>query len=34
MDYQSAFLSEFCNQLATNERGLRQMHLFYVFQDK
>ena len=34
MDYQCAFLSEFCNQLANNERGLRNMHSFYNFEDK
>ena len=34
MEYQSAFLSEFCNQLANNERGLRNMHSFYNFEDK
>lgn len=33
MDYATAFVSEFCNQLAINERGLRQMCAWYIFED-
>ncbi len=34
MDYSTTFFNEFCNQLANNERGLRNMHSFYNFEDK
>jgi hypothetical protein len=34
MDYATAFVHEFCLQLARAERGLRHMHAFYVFSDK
>ena len=34
MDYSTTFFNEFCLQLHKMERGLRQMHSFYVFQDK
>jgi hypothetical protein len=34
MDYATEFTNQFCTQLALNERGLRHMHAFYVFEDK
>lgn len=33
MDYATTFLNEFCNQLAINQRGIRNMHSFYLFSD-
>ncbi len=34
MDYQHTLVSEFCNQLASTEKGIRQMRSWYVFSDK
>ena len=34
MDYDTKLVNQFVNQLALNERGLRGMHAFYVFEDK
>ena len=34
MDYATTFLNEFCNQLAINQRGIRNMHSFYLFSDR
>ena len=31
--YATLFVSEFCNQLAINHRGIRNMHSFYLFSD-
>ncbi len=33
-DYATAFVNEFCNQLAKTTHGLRQMRSWYVFHDK
>jgi len=32
--YQNTLVSEFCNQLASTEKGIRQMRSWYVFSDK
>jgi hypothetical protein len=34
MDYETLFVSEFCNQLEDMRRRGRQAHEFYLFQDK
>ena len=34
MDYETEFVSQFCTQLAINDRGLRGMYAFYIFEDK
>ena len=34
MDYATTFVDQFCDQLAINERGLRNMHSFYLWVDK
>lgn len=33
MDYATTFVNEFVNQLAINQRGIRQMHSWYLFSD-
>jgi hypothetical protein len=32
--YQITLVSEFCNQLASTEKGIRRMRSWYVFSDK
>jgi len=34
MDYATTFVNEFSNQLAINQRGIRNMRSWYVFSDK
>ena len=33
MDYASAFVNEFCNQIARMQKQLREMRTWYVFRD-
>jgi hypothetical protein len=33
MKYLEIMVNEFCNQLAINQRGIRNMHSYYVFSD-
>ena len=33
MDYATAFVNEFCNQIARMQKQLREMRTFYVFED-
>lgn len=34
MDYQHTLITEFCNQLASNQKGLRHMKNYYLFEDR
>ena len=34
MNYVETLVTEFCKQLATTQRGVRNMRSFYVFSDK
>lgn len=34
MDYATTFVNEFCNQLAFTQKGIRNMHSWYLFSDK
>ena len=34
MNYVETLVTEFCKQLATTQRGVRQMHSYYLFSDK
>ena len=34
MDATTAFVHEFCNQVAKMDAGLKQMKAFYIFEDK
>lgn len=34
MNYVETLVTEFCKQLATTQRGIRNMRSFYVFSDK
>lgn len=34
MDYATTFVNEFVNQLAITQKGMRNMHSFYLFSDK
>lgn len=34
MDYATTFVNEFCNQLALTQKGMREMHSWYLFSDK
>lgn len=34
MDYTHTLVSEFCDQLAFTQKGIRNMHSFYLFSDK
>ena len=34
IDYETELANEFCNQIATMDRGVRGMKSFYLFEDK
>lgn len=34
MDYATTFVNEFCNQLTLTQKGIRDMHSWYLFSDK
>jgi hypothetical protein len=34
MDYATEFVNQFCTQLAIRDKGLRNMHAFYLWGDK
>lgn len=34
MDYIHTFVSEFCNQLASTHKGIRNMRAWYMFSDR